>query len=387
MTEGAERRRVFPGANTARGFFSLHRYAAVPLASRVFILKGGPGVGKSTLIRALAEELERRGLEVEEHCCSSDNESLDGLYAPALGVAVLDGTPPHVLDPACPGAVEELVNLGECWDRDALYRDREAIVELTGEVARAFSHAYRRLACALSALECWEGLVEEALGSGRARLDALARELAGEVRSAGAAGAKDAGAGPEPAGGWERRLFATAITPGGMVGYLPRLAGGVSRRWVLLGPPGAGRLRLVRAAVEAAREAGLAMEAYHCSLDPDRVDHLVLPGAGVAVLSASPPHQYRPGPQDRVVDTAELLSPAVLRRVEPDLRSAEELYWSALSQAVEFLARAKAAHDRLEARYIPHMDFASVERKGRAILERALELAAGVPGAMSTAGA
>lgn len=88
-------KRVFPGGNTSVGFFSFYDYIAPPDATRIFVIKGGPGVGKSTFIRGIGEALVGRGLDIEFHHCSSDNNSLDGLYIPAIKVALIDGTAPH----------------------------------------------------------------------------------------------------------------------------------------------------------------------------------------------------------------------------------------------------------------------------------------------------
>ncbi len=88
-------KRVFPGCNTSLGFYSFYDYIAPPDATRIFVIKGGPGVGKSTFIRGIGEALVARGMDVEFHHCSSDNSSLDGLYIPAIKVAIIDGTAPH----------------------------------------------------------------------------------------------------------------------------------------------------------------------------------------------------------------------------------------------------------------------------------------------------
>ena len=42
------------------------------------------------------------GYDVEFMHCSSDNNSLDGVVIPAINVALLDGTAPHVVDPKIP---------------------------------------------------------------------------------------------------------------------------------------------------------------------------------------------------------------------------------------------------------------------------------------------
>jgi hypothetical protein len=41
---------VFPGNNTARGFYSFYDYIIAPDARRILVIKGGPGVGKSTFL-------------------------------------------------------------------------------------------------------------------------------------------------------------------------------------------------------------------------------------------------------------------------------------------------------------------------------------------------
>ena len=106
-------RHLYPGGNTSRGFYSYYDQVIRPeAATRIFILKGGPGVGKSTLMRRLGEEIAEHR-DVEFLHCSSDNDSLDGIVVPSAGVMMVDGTAPHIVDPVLPGAVDGIVNLGE----------------------------------------------------------------------------------------------------------------------------------------------------------------------------------------------------------------------------------------------------------------------------------
>ena len=90
-------KQVFPGGNTSQGFFSYYDYIlSQEEATRIIILKGGPGVGKSSFMRKIALEMVNRGYDVEFMHCSSDNGSLDGVVIPAIKVALMDGTAPHV---------------------------------------------------------------------------------------------------------------------------------------------------------------------------------------------------------------------------------------------------------------------------------------------------
>ena len=86
----------FLGANAPDGFYSLYpELIDLERARAVYILKGGPGCGKSTLMRRVGERMEQAGLETEYILCSGDPDSLDGLVLPQLGVAIVDGTAPH----------------------------------------------------------------------------------------------------------------------------------------------------------------------------------------------------------------------------------------------------------------------------------------------------
>ena len=102
----------FLGANTPEGFFSrydtLHDRAEI---RRMIILKGGPGCGKSTLMKALAARAEELGLPAEKVLCSSDPDSLDAVILPGVGLAVVDGTAPHVVEPRLCGCAETYLDL------------------------------------------------------------------------------------------------------------------------------------------------------------------------------------------------------------------------------------------------------------------------------------
>ena len=108
---------VFLGANTGAGFVSLYSAFAAPEdGAFVWYIKGGPGNGKSTLMRRAAERAEEAGLAVESILCSGDPDSLDGIYIPEKKLGYVDATSPHVQEPAVPGAS------GKYLDLSAFYR-------------------------------------------------------------------------------------------------------------------------------------------------------------------------------------------------------------------------------------------------------------------------
>lgn len=88
--------RFFLGANAPTGFYSLYdQLIDLENAQVLYLLKGGPGCGKSTLMRRVAQRLEEAGHTVEYIQCSGDPDSLDAVVIPALATAIVDGTAPH----------------------------------------------------------------------------------------------------------------------------------------------------------------------------------------------------------------------------------------------------------------------------------------------------
>lgn len=88
--------RFYLGANSPSGFYSLYDQLIDPAqAEDIVILKGGPGCGKSSLMRRVAKAMEEHGLDVEYIECSGDPDSLDAVVIPQLKAALVDGTAPH----------------------------------------------------------------------------------------------------------------------------------------------------------------------------------------------------------------------------------------------------------------------------------------------------
>ncbi len=113
-------RKIFPGANTSNGFYSYFDYIIPKDVNRIFCLKGGPGVGKSSLMKKVARDFVEKGYDVEVFPCSSDPSSLDAVVIEKLKVVLLDATAPHIVDPKIPGAIDEIVNFGDFWNMDNL---------------------------------------------------------------------------------------------------------------------------------------------------------------------------------------------------------------------------------------------------------------------------
>ena len=68
----------------------------------MYLIKSGPGCGKSTLMKRLAQAAEQQGQPIEKIHCASDPDSLDGVVFLQKHAAILDATAPHVVEPDAP---------------------------------------------------------------------------------------------------------------------------------------------------------------------------------------------------------------------------------------------------------------------------------------------
>ena len=142
----------FLGGNTARGFVSFYDGFCRGPEDFLWVIKGGPGCGKSSFMKTIGHAAEDAGLDTEYVLCSGDPDSVDGVYIPAWHTGYVDGTAPHVIEAVTPGAAGLYLDLGQFYDRTALQKERRAIEDLQRRYKRLYRDAYARLA-ALAAPE------------------------------------------------------------------------------------------------------------------------------------------------------------------------------------------------------------------------------------------
>lgn len=356
---------MYPGGNTCYGFYSFYDHIVPHDGPKKFILKGGPGVGKSSFMKTIGREMVNNGIDVEYHWCSSDNDSLDGITAGDGSICLLDGTAPHVVDPRYPGAVDWIINMGDFWDADKIISHKQEIVRLGGEIGLCFRRAYNRLKEAQSAWWEWSSYYLEAvdLAAVNRNIIALAEEFIAHAPKS-----------TRPA----RHLFAAALTPEGVVSRAESLLDQDWRVFAVKGSPGSGVKELFQHVETMSRLNGIYSEIYHCPFDPANLDLILLPEQNTALLDISShiadyeknlsTRKYK-----RMLDFDQLLNQDLLNPVLKDIALARERFQQGLREAVVFIQAAKKLHDELETYYIPAMDFARITEFRDDLAARLLE--------------
>ena len=242
-------RKIFPGGNTSNGSKPLFEYVIPENVNRIFCLKGGPGVGKSSMMKKIAKEFIENNYDVELHHCPSDPSSLDAIVIKKLGVVFLDGTAPHIVDPKNPGAIDEIINLGEYWNEEELEKNKKEIIECNKEISSYFSRCYKFLKSAESIYYDIEEKYKDCMDFGK--VNKLTENFIENIF-------KDI----ENKGEYKRprHLFGTAITPISHIDYADSLLSEADRVYYLNGEIGCGRTTFLRKVYEKAVEKGMKVE-------------------------------------------------------------------------------------------------------------------------------
>ena len=130
---------TFCAANSGVGFISFFNTILDEKNKTVYYIKGGPGCGKSTLMRKIAEQ----SADAELILCSGDPESLDGVILPNRKAIIIDATAPHSHEPVFPGIGGHIVDLGIGWEPQKLNKSK--IMDLMDKKAQQYQKCYKIL--------------------------------------------------------------------------------------------------------------------------------------------------------------------------------------------------------------------------------------------------
>ena len=345
MTENTT---FFLGANTPFGFHSLFRELYDPADGwRAYILKGGPGTGKSTFMKTIAAKCAAAGVGAETIRCASDPHSLDAVRIESKKICIADGTAPHVLEPKYPGAVETTLDLSVFWDDAILRENRGEIVRLFAENASAHRRCVRFLQAA------------ESLSRDVRRIALACVDTDKIERYASRFASRRFGA-PRGTVGREVTRFLSAVTPDGIYIHRDTLDALCDEVLIIDDPYGAASAALLSCLRRYALGAGLDAIVCPCPLHPDAgPQDLLIPQLRLGIVTEN---AFRRFDGTSTIHASRFTDSAAMRdhrsRVTFSRRTEKEL----LEEAVSACSDALSVHNELETYYKRAMDFDAVTR-------------------------
>ncbi|MCL2843209.1 MAG: hypothetical protein FWE28_07050 [Oscillospiraceae bacterium] len=337
----------FLGANAPTGFYSLYDQLADPVTDeRLYIVKGGSGCGKSSFMKAIAKGLTDAGLDVEHIHCSADPDSIDAIYIPAHKTAYVDGTAPHIIEPAYMAVFEQYLNLGRFYNAAALRPSKENVMNLVRTYKTLYSRAYDCIAAADNVMvEATDLVVDTSV------IAAIKKRTRGII-------SREIGKKRNNTPGRARRRFLTALTHRGFVARFDTVQALAERVYHLDNHLGLAH-HMLEDVAEAALGAGHDVFLCPSPLRPDMLEHLIIPALSLAFVSSNNQTQYE-GESYRHIRLDAMADGERLKSRKTRLRFSKKVAALLLAEAVSTLGEAKALHDRLERIYNPHVDFDGV---------------------------
>jgi len=347
----------FLGANAPKGYYSkFDQLFKNSPNGKCFLLKGGPGTGKSTMLKKTAKALLEKGLEPELIYCSADTDSLDAVLTSDGNFTAADATLPHAAEPKYPGVYETTVDLSSCWNEEKLRQNGGKIALLFDENRRLHEEARRYISAAAS-------LLDEAARLGmnlvfqekveKAALRICSKEFGRKNRKKGT----------------EKQRFLSAVTDKGVFFFskTPKIL--CERIYLIDDDPGAVSRIFMGAVRKKAIESGFDIITCRCPLFPsEKIEHVFIPELKLGFMTANRRHNFEVKPY-RIIHSRRFIDINKFSKKKIRIRFALRAAKNLIDEAVLCMKEAKAAHDELETFYIKAMDFSLVEEKTAKILD------------------
>ena len=341
----------FVCANSSSGFVNFFPEVICGM-EKVYIIKGGPGTGKSTMMKKIGEYFEKKLYAVEYIRCSSDPKSLDGVVIKELKVLIADGTAPHVIEPTAPGAIEEYVCLSGAMDSKYLKEYKNVILAVKEETKKCYKKMYESLKEGKKVHDSLEKIYIEKTDFHELEhlRDILSEEIFRNCEY-------------KEEGNISHRFFG-ALTSSGAVNFIEELTDSLEKRYLIKGRAGTGKSTFLKGLIKEAQRYGTDTEVYYCSFDPQSVDMVIFPELKTGIFDSTAPHEIFPSREsDIILDFYETaVEIGTDERNKDTIMELNEIYNQHIKTARECLKIAQELHKGLEKIYINAMDFKKIDR-------------------------
>lgn len=339
--------KYFLGCMTQQGFSTEFGRLMEENDRFTYILKGGAGTGKSSLMKRIADEFEKNG-HVVRFYCSSDPASLDAVMLENEGVLIVDGTSPHVFDPVYPAVRQKIVDLGQFWDAEKLMAYKDEIIEVTDKNKSLLARA-KRFSAALSnvcndSYSCSRGCIDEE------KLEAFLMRFYKKIlpRKGSGTGRQDI-----------RQL--SALTEYGCMTQTETIGCYIEKYLLHDDDFACAHLICEKTAAEAVRR-GFDVILCPChGLNNTAYEHLLIPELGLALISSTPLNKLVPEGCAKI-NLSRFYDRSAITRYRSRLKMNRLTMGSLAEEVYETIKSAKAVHDDIEKYYIAAMDFESLDK-------------------------
>lgn len=336
--------KFFLCANSADGFINGFTNCYLKKEGwRAYLIKGGPGTGKSSFMKKIAVLAAANKYDIEIIPCSSDPLSLDGVILKDKKAVILDATSPHIVEPVYPGVCEQILNFGRFWNSDIIKENSQGIIELTDKN----KELHKRASGYISAMgqvmrnNMKIGLLASDIDKTFDYAERLAKRYLKKRNKKGSE--------------WVKYL--SAVTPNGYIFYGDTIDKLCEKKVVIKDDFGAVSGMIFSAIRDIALSYGYEIITVKNNILPsEKIDHILIPEISLAFCTKNSFNNID-SENIRLIHAQRFMSREALKTNRNKVLFAQRLSLELMESAVATLAEAKAVHDLLEDYYIKAMDF------------------------------
>ena len=347
----------FLGVSSASGFFGHFDSLETDPDMWLYLIKSGPGCGKSSMMKEIAKIAIEKGESVELIHCSSDPDSLDGAILWDRKIALLDATPPHAVEPSAPGVAQDVVNLYHTIDKRKASANKDNILEQN----KTYKGFHKQSASSLAKAS---SLFKDTFFSASAFYDKdkiskfgndLAKKLIPEK--------------PNAETGLKHLRFLSAATPKGIIMYDESIQALANIIYAIEDEYGVCSNGIIETICNYALNAGYDVFCCGCPLLPEeKVDFLIIPDLSLAFVTSNSWHKMNFKNQ-KLLDYNDFIDKAALVNAQSQLDSNMNNAKQMVDHAIKYQQQAMKGHDMLEEYYNPAVDFNKVNEIRESLIE------------------
>lgn len=304
----------------------------------IYLVDGPFSENNNIILDYTYEALRSKDIKLDIIHQSSNPSKLHAILIPDYHIAVLNSSPPFIYDKDLFESTTKLINMYDHYFLDVIETNKHRIDHFATIINDAHKRAYHHYKQAIAIHDDWEAIYIKNMDFGKANV--IAEQLISELI-------------PEENVSEEAKLhirFLGAATPEGAVDFVPNLTNGLTR-YLIKGRPGSGKSTLLKAVLAAAKQKGYEIEVYHCGLDPNSLDMIIVRELGFALFDSTAPHEYFPEfKHDHVIDMYELcIKPLTDEKFAEELEDIKVKYNQQMKLGLHALQEANQAYVQRQA--------------------------------------
>ena len=183
-----------------------------------------------------------------------------------LRIGIIDGTPPHPVDPTYPGISEVIINLAEFIDTEKIKDSKADVVEAKANNKKAYRRAFNYFKAAKTIYEEIEETNKEFVDL--ESINNLSKKKIDDIFS------------KEPIeinrDFKVRKMFSSAYTPNGYVDNTQYILADINNRYYIKGEIGTGKSDFLKRIVDECKLRNYHIEIYYNSLIPSKIESLII---------------------------------------------------------------------------------------------------------------